>query len=159
MDTSTVVWIVVAAIAVIVLLAVVWRLASTKRAERNRAQAHELRERAAASATDLQRKEATAKESEAQAAAARAEAERKAAEAERLEAEARDRMNAAQAHRQEQQEHLRRADELDPDVEHAAPTVGEPAAEGRPASTEAALAPESGDGHTGGSSGGAHRRT
>lgn len=123
MQTSTIIWIVVIAIAVIALIAVVARMASKKKAERNRHQAAELREKAQAQAGDLQRKEAMAKESEAKAAAARAEADRKAAEAERLEAEAQDRMGTASEQRREHLEHLRKADELDPDVKHDAPST------------------------------------
>jgi hypothetical protein len=122
MDTSTVVWIIVA-IAVIALIAVIAKMASNKKAERNREHAGELREQAAEKATEVQRREALAKETEAKAAAARAEADRKAAEADRLQADAQHRASTAAEHRQEHQEHLRKADELDPDVKHAAPTT------------------------------------
>jgi flagellar biosynthesis/type III secretory pathway M-ring protein FliF/YscJ len=126
METSTVVWIVVAVIVLIALIAVIAKMASKKKHERDRAHASQLRETAATEAGDLQRKEALAKESDAKAAGARAEAERKAAEAERLEAEARDRMGTAAEQRHEHQEHLRKADELDPDVKHPAPTTDGP---------------------------------
>jgi uncharacterized protein HemX len=122
MDTSTVVWI-VAAIVVVALIAFVAKMATDKKRERDRTHAAELREQAAGEATDVQRREALAKETEAKAAATRAEADRKAAEAERLQAEAQDRLGSAAEHRHEHQEHLRRADELDPDVKHAAPTT------------------------------------
>jgi hypothetical protein len=88
----------------------------TKRDERNRVRAAELREQAAAQASGLQQHEARAKETEAKAAAARAEAERKAAEAERLEAEAKDRASTAEEARRRHEESLRQADELDPDA-------------------------------------------
>lgn len=123
MNASTVVWIVVIAVIVIALLAVIAMMANKKKRERDRSQAAELREQAADKATEIQRREALAKETEAKAAAARAEADRKAAEAERLEADAHDRASAAAQHREEHQEHLRRADELDPDVKHSAPTT------------------------------------
>lgn len=141
MDTSTIVWIVVIAIAVVALLAAIAVAASRKKKERNRAHAAELREQAAEQVSDVQRREALAKETEAKAAAARAEAERKAAEAERLEAEAQDRAQAADRHRQEHQEHLRKADELDPDVKHPAPTTDP---EGHDIPTQARRAPADG---------------
>lgn len=116
------VWIIVALV-VIALVAVIAVMANRKKRERNRAQATELREKARHEATDIQRKEALARETEAKAAAARAEADRRAAEAERLEAEAQQRAHAAGQRRDEHQEQLRRADELDPDVNHPAPTT------------------------------------
>ena len=126
MDTSDWVWIAVAVIAAVVVIAVIAMLAKRKKAERDRAQAHELREHAAEKVTEVQRHDAIAKETEAKAAQARAEAERKEAEAHRLEAEAMDKQRVASGHREEHQEHLRKADELDPDVKHPAPTTGEP---------------------------------
>lgn len=109
------IWIVLAVIAVAIVVALLMA-ARKKKAERDRVHAGELRERAAAQATDLQKREAHARETEAEAAAARAEAERKQAEAQRLAAEAEERRRAADVQHQEHQDHLRRADELDPDV-------------------------------------------
>jgi uncharacterized protein HemX len=126
MDTSTVVWIIIGALVVLAIIAVIAMMAKKKKQERNRVQATELREKAAEKATDVQRREALAKETEAKAAAARAEADRRAAEAQRLEAEAQQRQGVAAEHRAEHQEHLHRADELDPDVKHAAPTTAPP---------------------------------
>ncbi len=65
----------------------------------------------------MQQREAHAKETEAKAAEARAEADRKQAEAERLEAEATERQHAAEGYREQHADHLRQADELDPDVD------------------------------------------
>jgi hypothetical protein len=113
---SWLIWVIVAIIVIAVIAAVV--AASTKRKkEQNRARAGELREQAAAQATGLQQREAHARETEARAAEARAEADRKQAEAERLEAEARDRHETAAGYRDQHAENLRRADELDPDVD------------------------------------------
>ena len=113
---SWLIWVIVAIIVIAVIAAVV--AASTKRKqERNRTRAGELREQAAAQATGLQQREAHARETEARAAEARAEADRKQAEAERLEAEARDRHETAAGYRDQHAENLRRADELDPDVD------------------------------------------
>ena len=113
---SWLIWVIVAIIVIAVIAAVV--AASTKRKkQQNRTRAGELREQAAAQATGLQQREAHARETEARAAEARAEAERKQAEADRLEAEARDRHETAAGYRDQQAENLRRADELDPDVD------------------------------------------
>ena len=113
---SWLIWVIVAIIVIAVIAAVV--AASTKRKrEQNRTRAGELREQAAAQATGLQQREAHARETEARAAEARAEAERKQAEADRLEAEARDRHETAAGYRDQHEENLRRADELDPDVD------------------------------------------
>jgi hypothetical protein len=119
------VWVVVALV-VIALIVVIAVMANRKKQERNRAEAAELREKAVQDAADVQRREGLARETEAQAAAARAEADRKAAEAERLAAEAQERSHAADRRREEHQEQLRQADELDPDVRHAAPTTAAP---------------------------------
>jgi hypothetical protein len=113
---SWLIWVIVAIILIAVIAAVV--AASTKRKRaKNRTRAGELREQAAAQATGLQQREAHARETEARAAQARAEADRKQAEADRLEAEARDRHETAAGYRGQHVENLRRADELDPDVD------------------------------------------
>lgn len=126
MESSTWLWILLAVVALVVLVAVIMA-GRKKKLERDRQRAHELREEAATKATDLQKREAQAREVEADAARARAEADRKAAEAERLEAEARERAGAASAARAEHDAHLREADKLDPDVDHksAQAEVGE----------------------------------
>ncbi|MGA9748722.1 MAG: hypothetical protein WBQ50_14780, partial [Nocardioides sp.] len=54
-----------------------------------------------------------------------AEAEHKVAEADRLQSEAADRSGAAERVRAEHQDNVRAADELDPDVKHAAPRTDE----------------------------------
>jgi hypothetical protein len=79
----------------------------------------------------IERHEAAARETEAKAAQSRAEAER-------LEAEAADRRSTLDEHRAKHQDHLRRADELDPDVDHPAPTT---APEDTTTSDEGANAP------------------
>ena len=113
---SWLIWVIVAIIVIAVIAAVV--AASTKRKQQQRrTRAGELREQAAAQATGLQQREAHARETEARAAEARAEADRKQAEAERLAAEARDRHETAAGYRDQHAENLRRADELDPDVD------------------------------------------
>jgi hypothetical protein len=123
------IWVIVAIIVIAVIAAVV--AASTRRKQvQNRTRAGELREQAAAQATGLQQREAHARETEARAAEARAEADRKRAEAERLEAEARDRHETAAGYRDQHAENLRRADELDPDVDTQRDGYEPPAAAG-----------------------------
>ena len=112
---SWIIWVVIAVVVIAVLAAVILA-GGKKKKERNREHAGELRDQAAARAPELKKTEAHARETEAQAAAARAEADRKQAEADRLEAEATNRHQSAAAIRDEHQDHLRKADELDPDV-------------------------------------------
>lgn len=116
MDTSTIVWIVVAAVVVLALLAVIAMMMKKKRDERNRVRANELREQAAAQSTGVQQREAEARQTEAEARRAQAEADQKAAEAERLAAQASDKQSTAATYRQERDENLRQADDLDPDA-------------------------------------------
>jgi len=131
---SWLIWVIVAIIVIAVIAAVV--AASTKRKkQQNRTRAGELREQAAAQATGLQQREAHARETEARAAEARAEAERRQAEADRLEAEARDRHETAAGYRDQHAENLRRADELDPDVDTRSDDYAGPETTGTTAST------------------------
>jgi len=130
--SSWLIWVIVAIIVIAVIAAVIAAVAAAKKRkqENNRNRAGELREQAAAQATGLQQREAHARETEARAAQARAEADRKKAEADRLEAEAADRHGTAESYRQEHEENLRRADELDPDVDtrrddYVPPTSGD----------------------------------
>jgi hypothetical protein len=109
------IWVIIAIVVVAIIAALVVA-ANKKKKERDRSRAGEIREQASTQAATVQQREAHARETEAQAAQARAEADRKQAEADRLEAEARERADKAGAHRQEHEENLRRADELDPDV-------------------------------------------
>src|SRR3954451_24030341 len=112
---SWLIWVIVAVIVVALVVAIAMA-ANKKKQVRDREHATELRERAATQATDMQKREAHARETEAEASAARAEAERKQAEAQRLAAEAQDRKRSADQQRRQHEDHLRRADDLDPDV-------------------------------------------
>lgn len=110
------IWVIVV-IVVLVVLAIIVSAANRAKKTRNRQRAGQMREEATERASEVQQREARARETEAQAAAARAEADRKQAEAERLEAQAGDRGRSAAELREEHEEHLRRADEIDPDVD------------------------------------------
>jgi uncharacterized protein HemX len=116
METTTTVWIVVAVIAVLILVAILGVMMSRKKQEQNRTRAGELREQAAAQTTGVQQREAGARETEAQARQAQAEADQKAAQAERLEAHASDKHSTAATYREDRDDNLRRADEVDPDT-------------------------------------------
>ena len=116
MDTSTIVWIVVAAVVVLALLAVIAMAMKKKRDEHNRGRANELREPAAAHSTGVQLRVAAARHPDAAARRAQAEADQKAAEAERLAAQASDKQSTAATYRQERDDNLRQADDLDPDA-------------------------------------------
>jgi chromosome segregation ATPase len=119
MDSSTVIWIVVAVVAVLVVLAVAMllgRKASERKTERNRARAGELREQAAATQEGIRRHQAEADEVEARAREARAEADRKRAEAQQLEADAKEKKAVLHEHVERRDEVLQQADEIDPDT-------------------------------------------
>jgi hypothetical protein len=139
------IWVIVAVVVILVIAALLSVGRKGKRS-RDRSRAGEMREEAAARAPELRQHEAHARETEAEAAAARAEADRRQAEAQRLEAQAEERHRHAGELREEHESHLRRADEVDPDVDTkrddyvpgAAGTQEEPAAGtagGRGAST------------------------
>jgi hypothetical protein len=117
MDGSTVLWIVLAVIAVLVAVALVVMMMrrTSRRLDRDREAANELRQRAAAETPAVEKHEAVAHEVQARARTARAEAEQKLAEAERLEAGAHERSRIAEQSRDDLNERLRRAAQLDPD--------------------------------------------
>ncbi|HEY3004863.1 MAG TPA: hypothetical protein VGJ44_21120 [Kribbellaceae bacterium] len=117
MDGSTVLWIVLAVIAVLVAVALVVMMMrrTSRRLDRDREAANELRQRAAAETPAVEKHEAVAHEVQARARTARAEAEQKLAEAERLEAGAHERSRIAEQSRDDLNERLRRAAALDPD--------------------------------------------
>ena len=126
MDTATLIWIVVAIIVVAIIIVVAVMLSrrnSAKKLEAQHAKAQDLRE-------DARRTEMAAREREAQAAQARADSASAAAEAEQAKARAAQasieaervagtidgHQSDAAALRAEQEEKLRKADELDPHV-------------------------------------------
>ena len=133
---SWLIWVIVAIVVIAVIAAVV-AVSNKRKQEQKRTRAGELREQAAAQASGLQQREAHARETEARAAEARAEADRKRAEADRLEAEASDRHKTTDGYREQHVENLRRADELDPDVDTQHDGYEPPAA---PATTGTATA-------------------
>jgi hypothetical protein len=117
MDTSTIVWIIVAVVVVAAIIAFVVSRSGARRVEAQRAQAAEIREKAIDHDRRLRENEASATEADAKAQMARAEAQKRELEAERLAAEADSRSEQADAVRRERDEHLRLADLRDPDVQ------------------------------------------
>lgn len=120
MDTSTVIWIIVAIVVVLAVIAIAVALArrtSAKKEVRNRERADELRAQAAATHEGIKRHQAEADAADARAREMRAEADRKIAEAKRMEADVRDKKSTLHEHVQRRDEVLRQADEIDPDVE------------------------------------------
>ncbi|WP_167104596.1 hypothetical protein [Mycobacterium sp. DL592] len=114
MTTSTIVWIVVAAVAALLLIAgVVW-LARSKRNQHRHVEAGKIREAAKQETLHVGQQEALAEETAAQARAAQAEADVKAAQASGLEHQAAARRGEAAGSRDELNAQWDRADELDP---------------------------------------------
>jgi predicted RNase H-like nuclease (RuvC/YqgF family) len=130
MDSSTVIWVIVAIVVALVVIAAavaLWRRTSARRLEGKRERAGELREQAAATHEGIRKRQAELDATEAQARQMRAEADRKQAEAKRLEAELGDRRSTLHEHVQRRDDVLAQADEIDPDVERDADAGAEDA--------------------------------
>lgn len=142
MDTSTLIWIIIGIIVVVAVVIIVWFV--TKRGRRE-AQLEAQRDRAAeirseAADTDLAAREREAEALRADAAARRAEADavQAKADAERLARESGQQQEDAQRLRAETEDHLRKADEVDPDARPDDRRGGLPADErfdGQPSNT------------------------
>lgn len=120
MDSSTVIWVLVAIVVALVVIAgavALFRWGSERKVDRNRSRAGELREQAAATQEGIRRHQAEADEAAAKAREVRAEADRKRAEAQQLEADAKQKRSTLHEHVERRNETLREADELDPDVQ------------------------------------------
>ena len=116
MDTDTLIWVIVAVVVALVILAAVAMAlngGSKKRQADRRAQARHLRHEAEATTPSLSEAQLRASEADAQAQLARAEAER----VERQAESERRRLAAEEAQREEL---VREADRIDPDVDHRA---------------------------------------
>ena len=113
MNSTTVVWIVVAVAAVIVLAALAFA-ARNKRNQRRHVEAERIREDITTHVQTVDKRQALADETAAKARAAEAEAEAKAAEAARLKAQAENHHDAVAASREDIEERRMQADRLDP---------------------------------------------
>jgi hypothetical protein len=109
--TNTMIWVVVAIIVAIGVVAVLGFLARNRR---RHAQAEHIREEVGRETQRVEKREAFADETQAKARAARAEAEAKAAEAARLEGTAASHRDAVNTSREELDAQRERADALDP---------------------------------------------
>ncbi len=116
MATNTTVWIVIAVIAALIVVAALVWVGRNRQLARRRAQAEEIRDAVRHDEIKVARREALADETAAKARAAQAEAEAKAAEAARLQENAQKHRSQAAEHREDLDERLSRADSLDPDA-------------------------------------------
>lgn len=115
MDSTSVVWIVVAVAAVIVIAALVFA-ALNARKKRRHVEAERIREDVSMHTAKVEKRQALADETAARARAAEAEAEAKAAEAARLKERAGEHHEEIAASREEIDERSRHADKLDPNT-------------------------------------------
>jgi FtsZ-interacting cell division protein ZipA len=113
MDSRTIVWIVVAVVAILVIAALVFA-ARKRRNQRRHVEAERIREDITTHVTKVERRESLADETAARARAAEAEAEAKAAEAARLKDQADSHREAVAGSREEIEERRQHADRLDP---------------------------------------------
>ena len=111
MATNTMIWIIVAIVVAIGIVAV---LAFLARNRRRHVQAEHIREEVGQESQRVEKRQAFADETQAKARAAKAEAEVKAAEAARLEETAASHRDAASSSREELDAQRERADALDP---------------------------------------------
>jgi FtsZ-interacting cell division protein ZipA len=116
MTTSTVIWIIVAVVVGLLLIAAVIAVATRSRTKRRVREAQTIRERAREETTRVERREALGGETAAKARAAQAEAEAKAAEAARLQERAATHQSGAAASREELEKQFAHADRIDPSV-------------------------------------------
>ena len=115
MTTSTIVWIVVVAIAAALLIAAIAWVARKKRTEHRRVQAGDIRQKAVEQSHEVGQQEALADETAAKARAAQAEAEAMAAHAAGLHHQAQTHRTDAATSRSELNREFERADKIDPD--------------------------------------------
>ena len=105
-------------LAVLLLVGCAIALTYRKTQQKNRDRAGELRHEAQGRAAGLCTDETRVRASDAGAAQVRAEAEAKSAEANRLEAQANERRGGLDVQRGQQEDAIRSADQIDPDVDH-----------------------------------------
>jgi FtsZ-interacting cell division protein ZipA len=115
MATSTIILIVVLAVAAVLLIAALVWVARNKRTEHRRVEAGDIRDKAAAQSHKVGQREALADETAAKGRAAQAEADAKAAHAKGLQHQAQIRRSDAATAREEVNQEFARADEIDPD--------------------------------------------
>lgn len=109
-------WVVIILIILVVVLVagLIWSAARRKKEQQARARADELRSDAAGTAAGHAEQEARARE-------AKAEADRVRAQADQLEAQASQEQRSFDMNRAQEEDRLREADRIDPEVDHTAP--------------------------------------
>lgn len=117
MATNTIVWIVIAVVAALLVVGLMAWAGRNRLNSRRHGQAEEIREQVRQEHTTVQRREALAEETAARARAAQAEAEAKAVEAARLQENAESHRANAASHREKLDERWSHADSIDPHVE------------------------------------------
>lgn len=123
MDTSEIVWIVVAVLVVLALAALLvamMRKRRTEKAAKDRAHAENLRRQAATHAGGIEQSQTEAEKAAKKAEHAEARAERARIEAERAKAHADEARQGLDVEQAKYEDRLREADRLDPEVDHRA---------------------------------------
>lgn len=115
-NTTTIIWIVAAAIAAIVVVVGLALVARSKRAQSRREEANRLRAELETERRQVEKRHALAEETEARARAAEAEAEAKAAEARRLRERASVHHESVATAREDLEDRRKHVDHIDPDV-------------------------------------------
>ncbi len=118
MATSTIVWIVIAVVAVVLVLGALTWAGRSRRNHKLHGEAERIRGEVEQESTQVARREALADETAAKARAAKAEAEVKAAEAARLEERAQTHRSAVETSRDDLDERRAHADTIDPRVKN-----------------------------------------
>ncbi|MDT5125710.1 MAG: hypothetical protein QOG79_5501 [Mycobacterium sp.] len=149
MATSTIIAVVLVAVAAVLILTALGFVLVHKRTDRRRVEAGDIRHRAAEQSHEVGQREALAEETAAKARIAQAEADAKTAHASGLQHQAQARRSDAATARDDVNQEYRRADTIDPDAQNGdAPAQDTPAREtrqGTPADTQSAQAmPRSG---------------
>jgi FtsZ-interacting cell division protein ZipA len=115
MTTSSIVWIVIAVVALVLIAAFAW-VARNKRTQHRRVEAGDIRDKATDESHKVGQREALADETAAKARAAQAEADAKTAHAQGLQHQAQVRRTDAASARDEVNQEFERADTMDPDT-------------------------------------------
>ena len=131
MTTSNIVWLVIAVVVAVLLLATLAVLTVRMGNRRRHLRAEDIRNHARAETKRVERREALADETAARARAAQAEAEVKAAEAARLQQRAAAHQSEAATSREDLDERWKHADSIDPKAEAKAGQDADQLADGR----------------------------
>jgi cbb3-type cytochrome oxidase maturation protein len=145
MATSTIVWIVIAVVAAVLVLAALTWAGRSRRNHKLHGEAERIRGEVEQESAQVARRQALADETAAKARAAKAEAEVKAAEGDRLEERAQSHRSSVETSRDDLDERRAHADSIDPRVKaeqpvEDAPVDEQPAYEAQPVNKSARAA-------------------